>query len=225
MKNKGKSSTLGIILGCTFAVAIVGFAVTSDIKGRIRNTKSEKETVQATAAAENDKREPEITETKPVQAVPDRPVKKQNENIETNETAEVEESPVYVAPTDGKISVPFSENPIYSKTFDDYRSHLAIDIDAAKTTPVKAISDGKIEKIYTDPLYGITIEIRHSDELMSRYCGLSSAEMVKEGDDVKAGDVISGIGTGGAAEKEQSPHLHLEIILNGEKTDPMDYLS
>ncbi len=227
MSNKGKNGTYGIVIGCIFAVAVIGFAVTSNIKSRINNLKSETAQAAATAAPEKnekrEKREPEIIETKPVQAAP---AAKSEKYAEQNETVAAEpREPEYVAPSDGKISVPFSENPIYSKTFDDYRSHLAIDIDAAKSTPVKAISDGTIEKIYTDPLYGITIEIRHGEKLVSKYCCLSAADMVKEGDIVKAGDVISGIGTTGAAEKEQVPHLHLETILDGINVNPIDYLS
>lgn len=227
MNNKGKNGIYGIILGCVFMTAIIGFAVTSNIKSRINESKPDTETKTAanvsTEAPKQEEIEPEVVETKPVQAAPVQTVKKQQEK-QTEKPQETKE-PEYVAPTDGKISVPFSKNPIYSKTFDDYRSHLAIDIDAAKSTQVKAIADGKIEKIYTDPLYGITIEIKHNDKLVSRYCGLSTAELVKEGDSVKAGDVISGVGTTGAAEREQSPHLHLEIILDGENVDPMDYLS
>ena len=229
MNNKGKNGVYGIILGCVFMVAIAGFAVTSNIRNRINEAKPKEETQTAaimnTAAPEKAAPEPEIVETKPVQAAPVQTVKKQPEKQKPEPEKEQEKELEYVAPTDGKISVPFSKNPIYSKTFDDYRSHLAIDIDAAKSTQVKSIADGKIEKIYTDPLYGITIEVRHNDKLVSKYCGLSTAELVKEGDSVKAGDVISGVGTTGAAEKEQSPHLHLEIIMDGENVDPMEYLS
>lgn len=228
MSNKGKNGTYGIIIGCVFAVAVIGLAVTSNIKSRMNDLKSETAQVTATAVPKkNEETEPETIETKPVQAVTAVKSKKYAEPAATDaaeSTPELKE-PEFVAPSDGKISVPFSKNPIYSKTFDDYRSHLAIDIDAAKSTPVKAISDGKIEKIYTDPLYGITIEIRHSGNLVSKYCCLSAADLVKEGDTVKAGDVISGIGTTGAAEKEQVPHLHLETILDGVNVDPMDYIS
>lgn len=226
MNNKGKNGTYGIILGCIFAVAIIGFAVTANIKSRISDIKTE--TAEATVSAKLQKSDMpkfETPEAKPVQAAPAQTVKKSVKESNTPAPVKEEKKPEYVAPTDGKISVPFSKDPIYSKTFDDYRSHLATDIDAAKSTPVKAISDGTVEKIYTDALFGITIEIRHSNELISKYCCLSSADLVKEGDSVKAGDVISGIGTTGAAEKEQAPHLHLEIILNGENVDPMDYLS
>lgn len=226
MNNKGKNSTYGIILGCVFAVAIIGFAVTSNIKSRINTAKTE--TAKITSTAEPPKKDvptQEIIETKPVQAVPVQTVKKQPQNETAPTPPQPTSAPVFVAPTDGKISVPFSKNPIYSKTFDDYRSHLALDIDAPKSTAVKSVADGKIEKIYTDSLYGITIEINHSNGLISKYCGLSSAELVKEGDIVKAGDVISGIGTFGAAEREQAPHLHLEFILNGENVNPEEYLS
>lgn len=224
MSNKGKNGTYGIVIGCVFAAAVIGLVVTSNIKSRINNLKSETAKVTATAVPQkSEESESETIETKPVQAVTAVKGKKYAEPAATP-VAEPKE-PEYVAPSDGKISVPFSKNPIYSKTFDDYRSHLAIDIDAAKSTPVKAISDGKIEKIYTDPLYGITIEIRHNEKLVSKYCCLSSADLVKEGDTVKAGDVISGVGTTGAAEKEQVPHLHLETILDGINVDPMDYLS
>lgn len=215
MKNKGKNGVYGIILGCVLAVGIAGLALTANIR---RSVEHANEVASADVEELTEKNEPEY-------------VAEEEEDVEVSavpvqaEAEPEEKEPEYVAPADGKIIASFSREPAYSQTFDDYRSHMAVDIEAEKSSQVRAVSDGKVEKIYTDSLYGITIEINHGDGLVSRYCGLSTAELVKAGDEVKTGDVISGIGESPDAEKELPPHLHFEMILDGKKADPMDYIS
>lgn len=48
--------------------------------------------------------------------------------------------------------------------------------------------------------------------------------MVKPGQSVKKGTPISGIGKPKGLEMAEGPHLHLEVVLNGEKVDPRKYL-
>ena len=102
--------------------------------------------------------------------------------------------------------------------------HEGVDIEAKVDTPVKAIAEGLVTKVYQDDTMGVTIEINHGDGLTARYCNLSTDEMVEEGDAVKAGDVISGIGTSSLFESLDPPHLHLEIWKEGQAVDPVSFI-
>ena len=45
---------------------------------------------------------------------------------------------------------------------------------------------------------------------------------VKEGEGIEAGQQVARVGSSG---KSTGPHLHFEISLNGERLDPMHYIS
>ena len=46
-----------------------------------------------------------------------------------------------------------------------------------------------------------------------------------EGKDVKKGDIIGGIGECGGLERSDAPHLHFELMKNGEYENPEQYFS
>lgn len=48
--------------------------------------------------------------------------------------------------------------------------------------------------------------------------------MVQVGSEVKAGDVISGVGDSGAFESKQQPHLHFELYQDEKPIDPVEIL-
>jgi len=130
-----------------------------------------------------------------------------------------------IMPVNGKIIKAFSHDAlVYSKTMNDYRTHSGIDIAAPKNERVVAALDGKIEKIYTDDMYGITIEISHDNGLKTVYKNLSTAEMVKEGQKVTQGTPISGVGDTALAEIADESHLHFEVYKDGKVVNPKDYL-
>ena len=52
------------------------------------------------------------------------------------------------------------------------------------------------------------------------YAQLSQMD-VKEGDEVKRGDRIGAVGSSGLSTK---PHLHYEVIKDGARVDPEEYL-
>ena len=93
------------------------------------------------------------------------------------------------------------------------RPHEAIDIMAAKGTPVHAVEDGNVAKLFTSVAGGLTIyQFDPSGEFAYYYAHLDSyADDVREGRPVKRGQVIGYVGSTGNA-SEEAPHLHFAIF-------------
>lgn len=148
-----------------------------------------------------------------------------NDNSEAVE-ASGNEGIVMAWPTQGELGMGYAvETLTYSKTLEHFTTHHGIDIIAEKNTPVKAVLAGEIVEILTDSRLGITISINHENGLITRYSNLCTDAMVNVGDKVTKGQTISGVGTSSIFESAEDPHLHFEVLLNGESVDPMKYLA
>lgn len=149
--------------------------------------------------------------------------KKANENVSSIET-KADNAGIIVSPTDGEIIKKYSAgNPIFSKTFNDWRAHNGIDIKADQGSKVKSITDGTVKEIYEDPLLGNTIVIDHNGEFVAYYSGLGNTTMVNANDKVEAGQDIGSINDI-PSEKEDGYHLHLAIKKDDSFVDPTDVL-
>ena len=100
--------------------------------------------------------------------------------------------------------------------FDDKRGkriHRALDIMAARGTPVLAAGDGRIAKVYTHALGGLCVyQYDANGEHAYYYAHLDAfAEGLKEGMELRRGDPIGFVGTTGNA-SPTAPHLHFAII-------------
>ena len=93
------------------------------------------------------------------------------------------------------------------------RRHEAIDILAPRNTPVFAVEDGEIARLFLSEAGGITIYQFDPDEkYVYYYAHLEKyAPGLEEGDDVKRGDIIGYVGTTGNAPRN-TPHLHFAIF-------------
>jgi murein DD-endopeptidase MepM/ murein hydrolase activator NlpD len=96
------------------------------------------------------------------------------------------------------------------------RAHEAIDILAPRNTPVRAVTDGHIAKLFTSNRGGLTVYQFDSDE---RYCYYYAhleqyAEGLTEGARVRRGQIIGYVGTSGNA-PPNTPHLHFAIFALG----------
>lgn len=153
---------------------------------------------------------------------------KEDEAVETvEEPKEEEKEPAFINPIEnGEVLREFAkDNLVYSDTLEEWITHLGLDIKAPKTTVVKAAEAGTIESIKNDPRYGLTVIIKHSGNYKTVYSNLLTAEFVKEGDEIVQGQTIGTVGNTAAFEIADEPHLHFEIIKNGEKVDPSLYIS
>ena len=143
---------------------------------------------------------------------------------ETNKKEEVKD-PTFTMPVEGEIVKHFGkEKLIYSDTLKEWTTHLGIDIKADKTTVVKAAADGSVKSIKNDPRYGLTIVVEHQNGFTSVYSKLLTAEFVVEGENVKQGQTLGTVGNSATFEILDDPHLHFEILKDGNSIDPEMYI-
>ena len=118
-----------------------------------------------------------------------------------------------------RISSPFSANRLnpFSRSV---RPHLAIDYAAPFGTPVVAIGRGQVEFAGWRSGYGNVVDIRHSENYLSRYAHFSRlAADLRVGQRVETGDVIGYVGQTGHA---TGPHLHFEFLHGERKINFLD---
>ena len=133
-------------------------------------------------------------------------------------------SKIFAKPVEGKILKSFSDKElIYSKTFGDMRIHTGIDIECEKGTSVSACGDGKVISVDEGSQYGTVVSIDLGNELTAKYASLTDLK-IKEGDLVKAGDILGVTGTV-PAELGDKDHLHFEVLKNGVAVEPFEALS
>lgn len=96
------------------------------------------------------------------------------------------------------------------------RSHDAIDIMAAKGTPVLAVADGHVEKLFTSERGGLTIyQFEPTGRYAYYYAHLDRyADGLAEKQQIRRGQVIGYVGATGNASPD-APHLHFAIFLLG----------
>jgi murein DD-endopeptidase MepM/ murein hydrolase activator NlpD len=102
-----------------------------------------------------------------------------------------------------------------------YEFHSGIDITAPQGSKVLATADGVVEFTGWYGDYGKAVIIRHPSGYLTLYGHLSQID-VKEGQKVKAGDVVGRVGSTG---RSTGPHLHYEVIKGNKPIDPYKFLT
>ena len=123
-------------------------------------------------------------------------------------------------PVNGKLTDGFGcrRNPFggYSPEF-----HAGQDISAPEGTPVVAAADGIVTFSGWQRGYGQIVIVEHAGQVATRYAHLSRR-------DVTAGQQISRssqIGLVGSTGRSTGPHLHYEVLVDGQPVDPASYFS
>lgn len=114
--------------------------------------------------------------------------------------------------------------PVKGTISDDYnpeKKHFAIDIITIKNSPVKATADGTVIFAEWTVETGYVIIIKHGFNLISVYKHNASLTK-KQGDLVKAGEVIAI--TGNTGELTTGPHLHFELWSDGYPINPSNFI-
>ena len=133
------------------------------------------------------------------------------------------EKPTYVLPVVGNISKGFSDTALqYSATYDDMRLHTGVDILCENGSEIKSVGSGTVKSITDDANLGKIITIEYDKSITVKYCGMGSVN-VKENAKIATGDII---GTSGEIPSEcaDNPHIHIEVIIDGENTSPFEAL-
>ena len=99
--------------------------------------------------------------------------------------------------------------------------HAGLDFVAEQGTPVRAAAGGTVRFAGFRPDFGWMVEIEHGNGLATRYAHASRL-LVKQGTVVAPGERIALVGTTG---RSTGPHLHFEVLRNGEPADPRRYLA
>ena len=113
------------------------------------------------------------------------------------------------------------------------RVHRAIDILAPRGTPILAADDGKILRMSTNTLGGITMyTVDPANRIVYYYAHMDHYnDAMSPGRAITRGDTLGYVGTTGNAPKD-TPHLHFQIMRwpadgkywNGEPIDPFELL-
>ena len=101
------------------------------------------------------------------------------------------------------------------------RGHTGMDLAVPTGTSVRAALPGTVTvSTYNRGGYGYYVMIDHGSGLSTLY-GHNSQLLARVGQTVEAGDVIALSGSTG---RSTGPHLHFEVRINGERTNPRSYL-
>lgn len=114
------------------------------------------------------------------------------------------------------------EDPQYFSDLNCWKIHKGIGLSATVGDDVLATYDGKVLSITNDYFEGTIIEISHENGLKSVYSGLNSETKVKVGENVSVGQSLGTVGNN--QDSETGSHIHFELIKDGEKVDPLNYI-
>lgn len=117
-------------------------------------------------------------------------------------------------PLDARTSSAFGwrSDPFHGKS----RFHSGIDLAAAYGREVPVAAAGRVSFAGERGAYGQLVIVEHDNGLETRYAHLSNIE-VRAGQELALGDVVGRVGQTGRA---TGPHLHFEVLLDGERVDP-----
>ncbi len=133
----------------------------------------------------------------------------------------------FVSPVDGSIIRVYSDDTIYSKTLNTWRTREGVDFKVDIGTPVMSVMDGTVEKIDNDLTErGRYIIIKHDDGFKTVYTNLDEDVKVVNGQKVRKGEIIASVGnsSGNYSSEEYGAHFNFIMYLNNEEVNPSEYI-
>lgn len=111
----------------------------------------------------------------------------------------------------GKRTDPFTGRPAH---------HQGVDIAGKRGTHILAVAAGVVTSSGERYGYGNMVEVNHGNGYITRYAH-NSENLVVLGDTVKKGQSIALMGSSG---RSTGPHVHFEVLRNGQPVDPVKYV-
>ena len=202
----------GVYMALAVSLLAIGGVVAASLSESLLSTPSKTETeerVEQTVTGQKDTRTTTATQSTTTK--------------KTTTTQEHESTPeLYVFPLSNTVQKSFSiEMPLYSETMGDWRLHTGVDFAGEEGQKVKAMARGTIASVTDDSIWGKKVVIDHGVGVESHYYGVLSK--VEEGDTVDVGTLIGTLAEI-PCESAQSPHLHLEVYVDGKPVDPISVI-
>ncbi|MBL6750146.1 MAG: M23 family metallopeptidase [Nevskia sp.] len=98
--------------------------------------------------------------------------------------------------------------------------HPGVDFAAPEGSKVLAVASGIVTDVGERSGYGNMVEIDHGNGYVTRY-GHNASIMVKAGERIRKGQAIALMGNTG---RSTGPHVHFEVLLNGNTVNPEQYI-
>lgn len=155
------------------------------------------------------------TNEEKIQALMDTYMKEQNKDVDGNlrKNIQYEEQRRFIPDI-----IPIKGDYAISQRFSE--KHPALDFAAAIGTEVVAVAAGEILSVYYDEIYGNVIMIDHFNEYATLYAHLATT-FFEGKNTVEKGETIALVGNTG---NSSAPHLHYEIMFEGNNVNPEDYI-
>lgn len=99
--------------------------------------------------------------------------------------------------------------------------HPGVDLAAREGALVHSVAPGVVTWAGARAGYGEMVEVNHGNGYVTRYAH-NSRILVHVGDKVNKGQAISQVGSTG---RSTGPHVHFEVIKNGQTINPLSYLT
>ena len=200
---------------------------TEEIIGLVPNSTEDTESASSSLSKTIDEVKEDLNNNVVEESLPKENTMKDDEVITNVEDVKTEPKKelAFEFPVQGEILRDFSmENLVYSDTLEEWTTHQGIDIKADRTTVVKSAEEGTVVAIKNDPRFGLTVIIEHQDGFKTVYSNLLTTEFVTEDEHVEKGQTLGTVGNSAVFEIADEPHLHFEMIKDGEYVDPKLYL-
>lgn len=104
--------------------------------------------------------------------------------------------------------------------FGGWSNHTGVDFNARYGSPIMAVESGVVVITAWDGGYGNYIVIDHGGGISTLYAH-NSEFLVRVGDQVTQGQQIARAGSTG---KSTGSHCHIEVVVNGERRNFLDYI-
>ncbi len=125
----------------------------------------------------------------------------------------------FPAPSMTRVSSPYGYRT-HPVTGQKYKFHKGMDLAAPQGTNIVSAEAGVVRSAGWNGGYGYCVVVDHGSGYATLY-GHASKLLVSKGQEVSKGQVIAKVGSTGVS---TGPHLHFEVLINGNTTNPAPYI-